>query len=222
MSTRFIFGVVASAVLTSAAALAQTNDQTSREVEAKDTPITVVGCVQRESDYRRQNDTGQGGVVGTGIGIGNEYVLVDSAGDCATLAPGAAAYELTGKGEPELKAFVGRRVEVTGIMKSAGLTVDGRAEGGIDPIGRDLKLREVNMTSFREAGAVRAQAADRRPDAERLPVGTSGGQAPQQAPQQVPADTLPRTASPLALIGLLGLLSAGGAIGIRVFRPRLM
>ena len=212
MSTRLIFGVVASAVLTGAAALGQTNDQTSREIEAEDTPITVVGCVQRESDYRRQNDTGQGGVLGTGIGMKNEYVLVDSAGDCATLAPGAAAYELTGKGEPELEAFVGHRVEISGILKGGDLTVDGRAEGGLDPLGRDLHLREVNMTSFRETGSVAAQAANGRPDVEALPVGTSG--------EQDAVDALPRTASPLALTGLLGLLSVGGSVGLRAFRRR--
>ena len=214
MSNRLIYGVVASAVLSSAVALAQTNDQASRKSEAEETPITVVGCVQRESDYRRQNDTGQGGVLGTGAGIGNEFVLVDSAGDCGKLAPGAAAYELTGKGEPELEAFVGRRVEITGIMKSAELTVDGRAAGGVDPIGRDLHLREVNMASFKEVGAAPAQVAEARPDVETLPVGTSGGQAP--------ADELPRTASPLVLTGLLGLLSAGGGLGMRLIRRRRM
>ena len=41
-------------------------------------------------------------------------------------------------------------------------------------------------------------------------VGTSG--------QAQPADELPRTASPLALSGLLGLLSIAGAAGIRLFR----
>jgi hypothetical protein len=45
-------------------------------------------------------------------------------------------------------------------------------------------------------------------------VGTSG-----QAESQIArADELPRTASPLALSGLLGLLSLAGAAGIRAFR----
>ena len=46
------------------------------------------------------------------------------------------------------------------------------------------------------------------------PVGTSG-----QAESQVArADTLPATASPLALTGLLGLLSLAGAAGVRALR----
>ena len=44
-------------------------------------------------------------------------------------------------------------------------------------------------------------------------VGTSG-----QAEGQIARNELPRTASPLALSGLLGLLSLAGAAGIRAFR----
>lgn len=214
MSTRFVYALVTSAVLIGTAALAQ--DQASREIEAEDSPITVVGCLQRESDYRRQNDSGKGGVLGTGLGRGNEYVLVDSAGDCSKVAPGAAAYELTGEGERDLEAFVGRRVEITGILKGGDLTVDGRAEGGVDPLGQDLKLREVNVRSFREAGAVVAQVQSDRPsdlDSGSVPVGTTG--------EQDAVDALPRTASPLTLIGLLGLLSTAAGFGLREFRLRM-
>ena len=47
-----------------------------------------------------------------------------------------------------------------------------------------------------------------------VPVGTSGEQEAVDA-------SLPRTASPLALAGLLGLLSAGGGLSVRAFRRRL-
>jgi hypothetical protein len=212
MNTRVLYAVVASAALTGAVALAQSSDQSAREIETEDTPITVVGCLQKESDYRRMNKSGDGGVLNTGAGTGNEFVLVDSAGDCATLAPGAAAYELTGKGEPQLEQFLGRRVEISGILKGGDITVDGRAEGGFDPLGRDLELRELSVSTFREAGVVIAQgAADA--DIAPVPVGTSG--------EQEAVDALPRTASPLALAGLLGLLSAGGGIAARAVRRRL-
>ena len=207
MSTRFVYALATSAVLIGTVALAQ--DQTAREIEAEDSPITVVGCLQRESDYRRQNDSGKGGVLGTGLGRGNEYVLVDSAGDCGKVAPGAAAYELTGEGERDLEAFVGSRVEITGILKGGDLTVDGRAEGGADPLGQDLQLREVNVTSFKEAAAPLAQGPS-DPDSGSVPVGTTG--------EQEAVDALPRTASPLTLIGLLGLLSTAGGLGLRAFR----
>jgi hypothetical protein len=50
------------------------------------------------------------------------------------------------------------------------------------------------------------------------PVGTSGTQNAQQ-PESVDARAeLPRTASPLALSGLIGLLSLAGALGLRSFR----
>jgi hypothetical protein len=207
MSTRIVYALVTSAVLTGAAALAQ-------EIEADDSPITVVGCVQHESDYRKMNDAGRGGVLGTGLGRGNEYVLVDSAGDCGTLAAGAAAYELTGDGEKELAEFLGRRVEITGTLKGGDLTVDGRAEGGFDPIGQDLRLREVEVASIRESDGTLAQAADGRPDADLIPVGTSGE-------QDAVDESLPRTASPLAIMGVLGLLSAGGGFASRAVRRRI-
>jgi hypothetical protein len=54
-------------------------------------------------------------------------------------------------------------------------------------------------------------------DVEPAPVGTSGVQ--DARPQSVEARAeLPRTASPLALTGLIGLLSLAGAMGLRAFR----
>jgi hypothetical protein len=59
-----------------------------------------------------------------------------------------------------------------------------------------------------------APVAQADADASRGAVGTRG-----QAEGQIArADELPRTASPLALTGLLGLLSLAGAAGIRAFR----
>ena len=218
MSIHVLYAVAAAGALTGAAAIAQTSDQ-ARGTEVEDSPITVVGCLQEESTYRRANDSGKGGVLGTGAGRGNEYVLVDSAGDCGTIAAGATAYELTGEGERDLEDFIGRRVEITGILKGGDITVDGRAEGGFDPIGQDLRLREVNVTSFREAGAQLAQGevagSGGGVDVEPVPVGTSGE-------QEAVDQSLPRTASPLALVGLLGLLSAGGGLSVRALRRRML
>ena len=45
-------------------------------------PIAAVGCIQRESDYRREHDRGPGGFMGTSWGLGNEYVLIT---DCASV-----------------------------------------------------------------------------------------------------------------------------------------
>ena len=62
------------------------------------------------------------------------------------------------------------------------------------------------------------QIAARQPSAdEPRPVGTSGAaQQPREADVRA-AGELPRTASPLALAGLMGLLSLAGAFGVRRF-----
>jgi hypothetical protein len=79
--------------------------------------------------------------------------------------------------------------------------------------------------------AARPQAQEARQDADvqqrapARPVGTSGsGDADVARAEQQPsaqsdrADELPRTASPLPLAGLLGLLALAGAAGVRAFR----
>ena len=67
-----------------------------------------------------------------------------------------------------------------------------------------------------EPPQAQAQAATPAPAPVRepAPVGTSGVQ---QESQTARAE-LPRTASPLMLSGLIGLLSLAGAAGIRAFR----
>jgi hypothetical protein len=229
MNIRHAWTVLGAAVLSSALAFAQSNDQssaTASQVE-NETPITLVGCLQRESDYRQQNDAGRGGVVGTGLGRGNEYVLINAsrAGgapaevDCA--AASGEAYELTGDQEKQLEPYVGRRIEIAGMLKHAdtepkAVGTSGasttRPEGGFDPIGQDLRLFEVNVLSFRELGAAPAAAA-----AEPQPIGTAGAQT-EAVVAEGAADVLPQTASPLPLAGLLGLLSLAGAAGIRALR----
>ena len=86
--------------------------------------VTIVGCVQREADYRRARDAGKGGAAGTGIGVGNEFVLINASMATGAAAPGAAgqptgtsgvstamsAYELTGPNEGQLASHVGKRV----------------------------------------------------------------------------------------------------------------
>jgi hypothetical protein len=72
------------------AAFAQTPGQTSAQSQAQagaqGQPITIVGCIQREADYRRAHAAGAGGVAGTGVGAANEFVIAD-----ASSAPAASA-----------------------------------------------------------------------------------------------------------------------------------
>ena len=70
------------------------------------------------------------------------------------------AYELSGSGEGQLSHFVGRRVELTGMFKggevnSAGAPTGGPSAGapprGVDMASKDLKLREFDVATVKEA-----------------------------------------------------------------------
>ena len=132
--------------------------------------ITVTGCVQREADYRQARDAGKGGVAGTGVGAANEFILASAsaaaptgaaaASPTGTSGSAAAAYELTGSNEGQVAAFVGKRVEITGTLKPAEVSATGQPTGGatagqppsgVDVASKDLKLRELEVTSVREA-----------------------------------------------------------------------
>ena len=156
----------------SGAATTQQNRSSLRE------PVTIVGCVQREADYRRTHDAGRGGVAGTGVGAGNEFVLTSAsmstggaaaAGSARTdadkptattgAAGGGAAYELTGPDEGQLAKHINKRVEITGMLKAAEVGTSGAPTGGptagtpprgVDVTSKDLKLREVEVSSVKE------------------------------------------------------------------------
>jgi hypothetical protein len=146
----------------------QTPNAASQAGKQPEAAVTLVGCVMRETDYRKANDKGRGGPVATGLGQGNEFVLVNAAkltpgatppgatGQCGATTAGEA-YELTGRREEELEKLIGRRVEITGTLKeattTAGETGQPKPTGGFDPLKKDLKLFEVDVTSFRELPA---------------------------------------------------------------------
>jgi hypothetical protein len=129
--------------------------------------VMVTGCSQREADYRRSAGAGRGGAVGTGVGVANEFVLANAmmsregtSSSAATGAPSTAtgttgansntAYELTGPNEGQAATYVGKRVEITGRMKSTDTAPAGGGTANV-PGSQDLKLRELEITSIREA-----------------------------------------------------------------------
>ena len=251
--------------------------------------ITLVGCVMRESDFRDMYGPGQSGPRGPGIGLRNEYMLVDAhevtpsgsnpgvvetTGTCPP-APGGfpSAYELTGPREKEVAPFLGHRVELTGMQKRAKTRAVGTSglrepTGGFDPLGHELHLFEVEVASFHDVVAAPAAAAAvapapapepvapaepvaaapapapeaevaaapppapapaPAPPAEPVAAAPPAPPAPEPAPQtaqQAPAEPprpvaqapLPNTASPLPLVGLIGLLSLSAAFGMRLRR----
>ncbi len=146
----------------------QTTPATSQAGPAAGQTVTVSGCIQGEADYRKAHNLARGGVVGTGVGAGNEFVLIDvkmasaaPAGGGATGTTGAAAqaYELTGTNEGKAAQFAGKRVEITGMLKPAetagtaptGGPTAGAPPSGVDVASEDLKLRELELTSVKEA-----------------------------------------------------------------------
>jgi hypothetical protein len=229
MSMRYVFSVSAAAVLIFAMT-ASTNaaGQAGQASSKTESQITLVGCLQREADYRKEHESGRGGPASTGLGLKNEYVLVNAstAGttDATPMCTGSGtgeAYELTGKRERDLEKFVGRAVQITGTLKNAKLDKTGKPTGGFDPLGQDLELREVNITSFRDFASPRAAAAEPAPAPESVVAQANPDQpAPEQIGTAGARQELPRTAGPLPLTGLIGLLSFAGALGIRSLRRR--
>lgn len=147
----------------------QTPSSTAQQTrQASDQQVTVTGCVQREADYRRARDAGRGGVVGTGVGAGNEFVLANASmsggaptGTAGTSSTGTA-YELTGKNEGQVQQYVGKRVEISGMLKAAATTASGQPTGGatagapprgVDVTSQDLQLRELEVTSVKPAAS---------------------------------------------------------------------
>jgi len=143
--------------------------------------VTLVGCVQREADYRQANNLGKGGAVGTGVGASNEFVLINATASGATGSPSATgaatgtpagtatgtsggtaagqAFEVSGANESQLAQYVGQRVEITGTLKKAevgpagatGGTTAGKPPTGVDVTSADLRLREVEIVSVKTA-----------------------------------------------------------------------
>jgi hypothetical protein len=162
-------GTAAFAMMTGQAINAQSQapgsaaSQSSRTAASQQ--VTLTGCIQREADYRRSTGAGRGGVAATGVGTGNEFVLANAmmspAGSSPAPTSGAgatpsatgtagttSAYELTGTREGDAAAFVGKRVEITGMMKAADTTAGGPTANV--PGSQDLQLRELEISSIKE------------------------------------------------------------------------
>ena len=172
LATSVTLGMVASAQSTQPPAQSQPPATAQAQpMKAAAESVTLIGCVQSESDYRRANNLGKGGAVGTGVGAGDEFVLINAAkldpaapagatGTSGTTpAAGTEAYELSGDKEDDVKAFLGKRVEITGKLKAAEMSPAGPTGGatagappaGVDAASKDLKLREIDVISVKEA-----------------------------------------------------------------------
>ena len=152
-------GVLAATLFTAAVG-AQTPAQPASAPAATQSgqQVKLIGCIQRESDYRQARDKGRGGAAGTGIGVADEFVLTSASmatqGLKSDAGPIDTAYELTGANESKAKDFVGKRVEISGTLKPAQTTATGKPTGGatagpppsgLDVTSKDLQLRELEV-----------------------------------------------------------------------------
>jgi hypothetical protein len=133
--------------------------------------VTVVGCVERESTA-----TGAaGGVLNSGAGAGNEFVL-EKATDKASEKPAAVgttgvappsaittgtSYSLTGDREHELADLVGQRVEIVGTIE-----------------GTRGAMRELAVASFKATGRCQGE---RERDSSPTPGAAAGPWRPPHA-----------------------------------------
>jgi hypothetical protein len=136
--------------------------QTQPQATAAQTPITLTGCV-----YREQDVPGRAPNVAERAGVLEDYILADvkpASASGAAGTPGAvgtsgmashAMYKLELIADEQLKAAVGKRVEVTGrIDAEAGDSKSAAAPAASQTdkaIGRDkVDLAEFEVASMRE------------------------------------------------------------------------
>jgi hypothetical protein len=161
-------GLLAASIAAAGQATSQSSPSQSAARASAD-QVTISGCVISETEYRKVHDAGRGGVAGTGVGAGNEFILTQASGpaSAAARATGTAGtsgsmndYELSGPGEGQLSAYVNKKVELTGHFKAEDTNAAGQPTGGptagapprgVDVGGKDLKLREFEVASVRES-----------------------------------------------------------------------
>jgi len=209
---------------------------------------TFAGCLMTERDYRSAHNLGAGQA--GGVGLGDEYVLVDVTMSPAkataatppadtpavsasarttsptTCADKGTAFRLTGSDEEQLKTLVGRHVEVQGRFKNA----DDAVARGARPQG--ALPAEVEMVSFREVPApasvtVPTTAATAQPTSAPVTLPPTAQTRPvPQPPTPVPATEarreLPATAGSTALFALVGVLALSSGLALTVIRRRLL
>jgi hypothetical protein len=100
--------------------------------------VSLIGCVEFESDYRNRMAAGRGGALGSGLGAGDEFVLTDVRPAESKAKPGAGGgvYTLTGPMEKNLKRDVGRQVTVIGTIENAGKPSTGASVTDISDLPR--------------------------------------------------------------------------------------
>ena len=137
----------------------------------------------------------------TGVGVRTEDGVVEGEGIAGVQAESTVAADTTLQNAP---AAAQPTASAGSLAGNRGIEAEAQAPAPL-PV-------EVDLNAGASDNRVAASA-----DVSARPVGTSGS-AEAQITRDDSASELPRTASPLALSGLLGLLSLAGAAGLRAVR----
>jgi hypothetical protein len=216
------------AVITVAASMVSISAFAQSSEKAPKPSMSLVGCLIGESDYKRAHE-GKGN--SASASVDDEFVLVDASESSSAAAPAASgsctetgngkAYRLVGKHKRELKPFIGRRIAITGAF-------DKERDAKIAAGDKKSQLPpEVEVASFREVTAspspasAKASAAPAPPKVAPAPALNPAPEATDARNETPSRKALPRTASNLPLIGLVGLISLGAAFALRLARPRM-
>ena len=171
----------------------------------------------------------------------NIQPVTEQEANCVTGQGTGQAFELTGHGEDNLAQFLGRRVVIHGMLKHAqhdtgpvgtSGTFSPVPTGGGPSVGSDLELREINVegATLVPVRVIAEAAPVIHGEPEPVPAPPAVAEAPPQAPAPAaapspapPAPVLPKTASPLPAIGLIGLMSLALGVGLHLLnrRPRV-
>jgi len=138
----------------------------------------------------------------TGVGVRTEDGVVEGEGIAGVQAESTVAADTTLQNAP---AAAQPTASAGSLAGNRGIEAEAQAPAPL-PVEVDLN-----------AGASDNRVAASADVSANRPVGTSGS-AEAQITRDDSASELPRTASPLALSGLLGLLSLAGAAGLRAVR----
>ena len=168
----------------------------SRVLTGDDTEVSSIDAEGNVTPWEKEGASAEGRAPADSQGV-----VEGSAGAAAETSADSALSDAPASAQPS--AAAGSLAGNRGVEAEAQVEAEADVQADQDVIA-DVETRA-------DASAQQDADAQDRP----APVGTSGDQAESQVAR---ADELPRTASPLALTGLMGLLSLAGAAGVRAYR----
>jgi LPXTG-motif cell wall-anchored protein len=211
--------------------------------------VTAIGCLQGEREYRRDHESSKFAGTGKGLGneymlidavIGGPDLNVEpiseqeASTNCINSGGTGQSFELKGSAEPDLAGMIGRRVVIhgellhaehdTGSVGTSGAFTPLPTDGGMR-LGVDNKLREIQVLSFNLVPVAPPPQPEVIIGVEETVTEAPPAVAPPPAPAPepppaAPAPALPKTASQVPTIGLIGFLSLMCGLALHLVNRR--